>query len=224
MDLNVELLEKSFHLVAPKGKALVARFYERLFEKYPETKRLFHHANMRQQRKKLLASLVLVIQNLRKPDVLKKALHQLGGQHQAYGVKPAHYAAVKENLLAVFGEFAGSAWTSEVKQAWAGAVEAVSATMLEGGKQQQTIGHSTGGVRSYGPNKPSRHHQGGEGIMNSFTKMFRQLGDHRKINGDVLYFWPDSSVVLRMGLLANGSRHGSECGKEISDHGLRNCG
>ena len=176
MDFNVELLEKSFHLVAPRGKALVARFYERLFEKYPETKRLFQHANMRQQRKKLLASLVLVVQNLRKPDVLKKALHQLGGQHQAYGVKPAHYAAVKENLLAVLGEFAGSAWTSEVKQAWAGALEAVSTTMLEGGKQQQTIGHSTGGVRSYGPNKQSRHHQGGEGIMNSITKVFSNWG------------------------------------------------
>jgi methyl-accepting chemotaxis protein len=30
MGLNVELLESSFKLVAPKGDALVTRFYERL--------------------------------------------------------------------------------------------------------------------------------------------------------------------------------------------------
>ena len=37
----------------------------------------------------------------------------------AYGVVPGHYAAVGENLLAVFEEFSGSAWTMEVRQAWA---------------------------------------------------------------------------------------------------------
>ena len=68
MGLNVELLESSFKLVAPKGDALVTRFYERLFKKYPSVKPLFKKTSIKEQKKKLLASLVLVIQNLRRPD------------------------------------------------------------------------------------------------------------------------------------------------------------
>lgn len=41
MGLNIELLESSFNLVAPKGEALVNRFYERLFKKYPSVKPMF---------------------------------------------------------------------------------------------------------------------------------------------------------------------------------------
>ncbi|TAJ30966.1 MAG: hypothetical protein EPO64_02760 [Nitrospirae bacterium] len=40
MGLNVDLLESSFKLVAPQGDKLVARFYERLFQKYPAVKPL----------------------------------------------------------------------------------------------------------------------------------------------------------------------------------------
>lgn len=109
MGLNVELLESSFKLVAPQGDALVTRFYERLFEKYPAVKPLFKNASIPEQKKKLLASLVLVIQNIRRPEKLTPVLHDMGARHVGYGAKPAHYDAVGENLLAVLGEFAGEA-------------------------------------------------------------------------------------------------------------------
>ncbi|MGB4993790.1 MAG: globin domain-containing protein, partial [Nitrospira sp.] len=78
MGLNVELLESSFKLVAPKGDALVTRFYERLFKKYPSVKPLFKKTSIKEQKKKLLASLVLVIQNLRRPDKLTSVLQDMG--------------------------------------------------------------------------------------------------------------------------------------------------
>jgi methyl-accepting chemotaxis protein len=132
MGLNVELLEQSFKLVAPKADALVSRFYERLFQKYPAVKPLFKDASMAEQKKKLLASLVLVIHNLRKPEKLTEALQTLGARHVDYGAQPAHYDAVGENLLAVLGEFAGSAWTPPVKQAWTEAFGSIKAIMLQG--------------------------------------------------------------------------------------------
>ena len=132
MRLNVELLEQSFKLVAPKGEALVSRFYERLFQKYPSVKPLFAHTSLAEQKKKLLASLVLVIQNLRRPDKLTEVLQALGARHVDYGAQPAHYDAVGENLLAVLGEFAGPAWTPEVKQAWTEAYGAITTIMLQG--------------------------------------------------------------------------------------------
>ena len=128
--LKIDALEQSFKLVAPQGEQLVHRFYERLFEKYPAVKPLFKNTTIAEQEKKLLASLVLVIQNLRHPDKLTKVLQDLGGRHVEYGTQPAHYDAVAETLLAVLGEFAGPAWTADVKQAWAEALTAIKSAML----------------------------------------------------------------------------------------------
>ncbi len=143
MGLNIELLESSFKLVAPQGDALVTRFYERLFEKYPVVKPLFKNASISEQKKKLLASLVLVIQNLRHPEKLTPVLQDMGARHVGYGAKPAYYDAVGENLLAVLGEFAGEAWTPEVSQAWTDAYAAIKTIMLEGAKR----GHHTQGEK-----------------------------------------------------------------------------
>ncbi len=144
MGLNIELLESSFKLVAPQGDALVTRFYERLFEKYPVVKPLFKNASISEQKKKLLASLVLVIQNLRHPEKLTPVLQEMGARHVGYGAKPAYYDAVGENLLAVLGEFAGEAWTPEVSQAWTDAYGAIKKIMLEGAKR----GHHTQGEKT----------------------------------------------------------------------------
>ena len=131
MGLNVELLESSFELLKPQAEALVERFYERLFEKYPAVQPMFAHASMPEQKKKLLASLVLVIQNLRKPETLTPALKQLGARHVAYGTRPEHYGAVAENLLSVMAEMAGAAWTPDLHQAWSDALNTVATIMLE---------------------------------------------------------------------------------------------
>jgi methyl-accepting chemotaxis protein len=134
MGLNIELLEKTFKMVAPKGDAIVERFYEKLFKDYPAVKPMFSGTSMAQQKKKLLGSLVLVIQSLRKPEQLTNALHQLGAKHDGYGAKPAHYDAVAVTLLSVLKEFAGPAWTPPVRKAWSDALKAVKGIMLEGQK------------------------------------------------------------------------------------------
>ncbi|HMU31790.1 MAG: hypothetical protein K1X60_16005 [Nitrospira sp.] len=144
MALQVELLESSFKLVAPKGEELVTRFYERLFKKYPAVKPLFKHTTIKEQKKKLLASLVLVIQNLRRPEKLTPVLQDMGARHVGYGAKPAHYDAVGENLLAVLGEVAGPAWTPQVKQAWTEAYGAIKTIMLAGAERV----HNTQGEKT----------------------------------------------------------------------------
>jgi methyl-accepting chemotaxis protein len=156
MGLNVEVLEQSFKAVSPKADALVSRFYERLFQKYPAVKPLFKDASMADQKKKLLASLVLVIQNLRKPDKLTEALQAMGARHVGYGALPAHYDAVGENLLAVLAEFAGPAWTPAVKQAWTEAYGAIKTIMLQGAARHH------GGARSP-VGAPQRARQSSEG-------------------------------------------------------------
>ena len=132
MTLQIELLETSFQAIAPSGEAYVTAFYERLFTSFPATRAFFASTDMKEQRKKLLGALALVIQNLRKPEVLTSALTGLGQRHVSYGVRPEHYPIVGAVLLETFADVLGERWTPAYHDAWAQAYEAVCELMLEG--------------------------------------------------------------------------------------------
>ena len=132
MALQIELLESSFQALAPCGEAFVTAFYERLFTRFPQTRAFFASTDMKEQRKKLLGALALVIQNLRKPEVLTSALKGLGQRHVNYGVRPEHYPIVGAVLLETFSDVLGDSWTMAYHEAWAEAYGVVCSIMLEG--------------------------------------------------------------------------------------------
>ena len=132
MALQIELLETSFQEIAPRGEAFVATFYDKLFAEFPQTKAFFASTDMKEQQKKLLGALALVIQNLRKPDVLAGALKGLGQRHETCGVRPEHYPIVGAVLLETFAAFLGERWTPALRDAWAEAYQAVCSLMLAG--------------------------------------------------------------------------------------------
>lgn len=136
--LQVELLEQSFEKVKPNADAFVGSFYENLFATYPAAKPLFKTTDMAAQKKKLLDSLVLVVQNLRKPDALTSPLKGLGARHVQYGALPEHYPMVGNALLMTFEQYLGQDWTPKTKQAWVDAYGAVSTLMLEGADYSST--------------------------------------------------------------------------------------
>ncbi|MEM9904646.1 MAG: globin family protein [Cyanobacteria bacterium P01_D01_bin.44] len=137
MALNVELLEQSFELVKPKADEFVASFYNNLFTDYPAAKPLFEHSDMAKQGNMLKGALVMVVENLRNPEVLSKSLKGLGARHVKYGALPEHYPLVGNSLLKTLGQYAGAAWTPELKQAWTDAYGAIAELMLEGADYSQ---------------------------------------------------------------------------------------
>ena len=130
--LQVELLEQSFDEIKPHANDFVSSFYDNLFTANPEAQPLFDTTDMEAQKKKLLSSLVLVVENLRKPDVLEGALRGLGARHVKYGALPEHYPLVGSALLTTFEQYLGEKWTPRTKQAWVGAYGAISNIMLDG--------------------------------------------------------------------------------------------
>ncbi len=130
LGLNVPVLEKSFNLIAPQANELVSRFYDVLFERYPEVKPMFANTVPEKQQQKLLSALKLVMANLNNVDALAKALTALGERHEKYGVVEAHYGAVASTLIDVMKEFAGRAWTADVNKAWSHALETIASVML----------------------------------------------------------------------------------------------
>ena len=131
-DLDIDVIEKNFALLAPQGENIVKKFYKELFKRFPEVIPLFEGTTPEKQQTKLLAALKLVVSNLRNTDALVNALTEMGKRHQGYGIKPEQYAAVTSTLLDILSEFAGEAWTDNVAHAWSNALDLVVDTMLAG--------------------------------------------------------------------------------------------
>jgi hemoglobin-like flavoprotein len=132
MSLNIELLERSFEAIKQHNAQFSEQFYMNLFNDSPEVKPLFANTNMKEQGDHLYKSLLLVICNLRKEDVLSNTLKGLGTRHVKYGILPNHYPMVGSALLKTFENIIGTGWSAEVKQAWVDAYGAVTQLMLEG--------------------------------------------------------------------------------------------
>ena len=132
MSLQVELLEESFEKIKPQANEFVDSFYENLFEATPEVKPLFAHTDMKVQKQKLLASLILVIENLKTPNVINDSLKGLGARHVQYGALPKHYPLVGAALLITFEQYLKNDWTPDVKKAGIDAYGLVSEIMLDG--------------------------------------------------------------------------------------------
>jgi hemoglobin-like flavoprotein len=136
MSLDLEALETSFDLVAPRGDELMDEFYSRLFAAAPAVRPLFP-ADMGKQKVMLLGALVLLRKSLRDLDAIVPKLRDLGARHVAYGARPEHYPVVGTTLIASMAAIAGPEWTPDYERAWSAAFEVVATVMLEGAAQAE---------------------------------------------------------------------------------------
>jgi nitric oxide dioxygenase len=136
MTLDLQALEESFDLVAPRGDELMNTFYARLFTAAPAVKPLFAGTDLRRQKGMLLGALVLLRKSLRDLGAIVAKLRELGARHVDYGARPEHYPVVGAVLIASMAEIAGDAWRPEYERAWAAAFDVVAGAMLDGASER----------------------------------------------------------------------------------------
>ncbi len=134
MTLDIQLLETSFAKIKGREIKFSASFYQKLFVVHPELNSLFANVELAAQEQKLMASLAIIIENLRNPEQLTLALKSLGAYHHEVGTIPEHYPFVGQALLETFAEYLGDEWTKKTEQAWLDAYNLISEIMLEGAK------------------------------------------------------------------------------------------
>ena len=140
MELDIAALEESFDAVAPHGDELMDRFYTGLFAAAPGVAPLFVRTDIRRQKKKLLAALVLLRRSLRDLEALLPALRKMGARHVHYGARPEHYPVVGEVLIDSMATVAGDAWRPAYARAWANAFEVVAGAMIAGAAEATASG------------------------------------------------------------------------------------
>jgi hemoglobin-like flavoprotein len=126
---QVKLVQQSFSKVVPIADQAAILFYDRLFEVAPQVKSMFP-TDLTEQRKKLMATLAVVVGGLSDLPSILPAASALAKRHVAYGAKPEHYPVVGSALLWTLEKGLGDGWTPEVATAWTTAYGTLSGFMI----------------------------------------------------------------------------------------------
>jgi hemoglobin-like flavoprotein len=126
---QVKLVRQSFAKVAPISEVAATLFYDRLFEVAPSVKAMFP-ADLTEQRRKLMATLAVVVNGLGNLESVLPAASALATRHVAYGAKAEHYPVVGAALLWTLEKGLGEGWTPDVAQAWTAAYGTLSSFMI----------------------------------------------------------------------------------------------
>ena len=130
-DEQIALIQTSWAQVEPIADTAAQIFYERLFETAPEVRDLFPD-DLTEQRRKLMATLGMVVKALPKLAQIVPNVQALGRRHAAYGVLPEHYAIVGSALLWTLEQGLGESFTDAHRVAWTEAYGVLADTMLAG--------------------------------------------------------------------------------------------
>ena len=126
---QVKLVQDSFSKVAPISEQAAVLFYGRLFEVAPAVRAMFPD-DMTEQRKKLMATLAVVVNGLTNLEAVLPAASALAKRHVGYGARPEHYPVVGGALLWTLEKGLGDAWTPETASAWTAAYGTLSGYMI----------------------------------------------------------------------------------------------
>jgi hemoglobin-like flavoprotein len=126
---QIKLVQESFAKVGPIADQAAVIFYDRLFAVAPQVKAMFP-ADMTEQRKKLMATLSVVVNGLGDLETILPAASALATRHVSYGAKAEHYPVVGGALLWTLEKGIGDNWTPEVADAWTAAYETLSGFMI----------------------------------------------------------------------------------------------
>ena len=129
---QIESVKRSFGKIMPFKDQVAELFYCRLFELDPSL-RLMFKSDMTEQKQKLMIAIAMVVAGLEKMETLLPTVKELGRRHHHdYGVQKRHYEVVGAALLWTLEIGLGTAWSTEMAEAWGAAYNALAMAMMEG--------------------------------------------------------------------------------------------
>lgn len=115
--IEKQLIQQSFAKVEPIAEQAAEIFYAKLFEYDPSLRRLFK-SDLKQQGRKLMATLGVAVKGLDDLEALVPVLQELARRHVAYGVKADDYTPVGNALLYTLKTGLGADFDERTRSAW----------------------------------------------------------------------------------------------------------
>ncbi|MDQ7012539.1 MAG: globin domain-containing protein [Planctomycetota bacterium] len=123
----------SFRQLRPRLPEAVEAFYHRFFTARPDAKPMFS-TDIELQKNQLVTALSLIVKHISDVRMLESTMRRRGASHQARGVLDEHYPVFREQLLETLQQASGAAWTTQLREDWAWAIDRTSAAMINGAK------------------------------------------------------------------------------------------
>jgi hemoglobin-like flavoprotein len=133
---QITLIQESFAAVAADADGAASAFYTKLFMADPSLRGLFR-GNMKEQGRKLMGMIGMVVAGLKRLDSMIPAIEELGRRHVQYGVRDVHYLTVGEALIGTLAQALGERFTHDVQDAWASAYGVLASTMMSAAAQER---------------------------------------------------------------------------------------
>lgn len=144
-------------------------FYVRLFEKYPDLRPMFAHADMRIQAMKLYEVLRVAVRFLDNFESLTPILEDMGIRHaESYGVQRDHYHAMTDAFIEILNnyiskqftgdEFSGSLYALDVAHAWSWSLTMIGTIMADAADDAGVVPGAPGGPMGPAAVSPKSEH------------------------------------------------------------------
>ena len=135
---QIQLVKESWNHVSPISEIAGDLFYNRLFEVAPSVRSMFK-GDLRQQARKLMGMLSMIVSKLDKLETLIDEIKMLAQRHDKYGAQPAHYQVVGECLIWTLSTGLGDKWNKETEESWIAAYTILSGAMITNQKPESAV-------------------------------------------------------------------------------------
>jgi len=133
---QVTAVKSTWESVKPISEKAAELFYGKLFELDPSLKPLFKTGDMKEQGRKLMATIGVAVSSLDRLDEILSTVQALGNKHtHQYKVPDSSYKTVGQALLWTLGQGLGDAFTDDVKEAWTLTYTTLADVMIAAGKE-----------------------------------------------------------------------------------------
>jgi len=130
---QINLITQSFDKMWPIRRNLAVQFYNRFFETTPDARHLFP-TDMERLHLKLMDTIAAIVGALDNRALLQSIISHTADHHARFGVSSSQYASFGEALIWSLEQQFGSAFTSDLRQAWIELYETVQTEMLRTAK------------------------------------------------------------------------------------------
>lgn len=128
---SVSLVQNSFARVYSHKAELTDRFYENLFQAFPEAKQLFKK-DFFYQKEMFSTMLVTTVRSLSSAETFRELCDRLANQHALFGVPPDQYGAAAKALIDAIRDVLDGELSQEEENAWRAAIESLTGQMMQG--------------------------------------------------------------------------------------------
>jgi len=133
---QVTAVKSTWESVKPRSEKAAELFYGKLFELDPSLKPLFKTGDMKEQGRKLMATIGVAVSSLDRLDEIISTVQTLGNKHtHQYKVPDSSYKTVGQALLWTLGQGLGDAFTDDLKEAWTLTYTTLADVMIAAGKE-----------------------------------------------------------------------------------------